>query len=210
MHEDHLLSLYPAGRAINEDLVPARGKRSIAVFMCGQRGPPATRGIRKTPAYAIRPRNDIGRQHPRGFRGRSLDRTRGRGKGTQIVLPLRDAAVILVAYQELLECRVIVGEPGAIGASPDTPRIGLGDGQTQLIPGFDREIGCIQLQRQIAAPGRNHFVLVFTRIGQGCQPDLFQVAQASDTLGFFLGPAQCGQEHGCENSDNGNDHQQFN
>jgi hypothetical protein len=38
MDKDHLPGFYPASRAINEDLVPARGKRSITLFMCGQRG----------------------------------------------------------------------------------------------------------------------------------------------------------------------------
>ena len=42
------------------------------------------------------------------------------------------------------------------------------------------------------------------------RPSLLQVVQAGRSLGLFLGPAQRRQQHGRQNGDDGDDHQQFN
>jgi len=42
------------------------------------------------------------------------------------------------------------------------------------------------------------------------QPVLTQIAGAVGDVGFLLGLGQRWQQHGCQNGDDGNDHQQLN
>jgi hypothetical protein len=51
---------------------------------------------------------------------------------------------------------------------------------------------------------------VIIRVHLAAQPHLLSVVQATDALGTDFGFGQGRQKHSCQNSNNGNNHQQFN
>ena len=59
-------------------------------------------------------------------------------------------------------------------------------------------------------PHRREKVVVISRIHMAGDSDLFEIAETTRSLGFFLGLGKCRQQHSRKDGDNGNHHQKLN
>jgi hypothetical protein len=62
----------------------------------------------------------------------------------------------------------------------------------------------------VSVPDGGEHVIVVAGVNDDSDPNLFQIAGTVDAQRPLLGFAQCRQEHGCQNGDDGNDDEQFN
>ena len=195
-----LFHLDPGSRAVGGEMVAAVGIGGVGAMVVGR------------PGGAIFKHNILGCEDPARVGCAQFNRT-ARGKGSLEVDPVGDAAQVLVTDLPLVRrgSGIQAGEAAVeFGTDPNGERVCLGRVQTD---GFGFSGGIIVQGVKVEIVPRRargkEFLGIITGVDGEADADLLLVIEALSAFGFFFGTRQDGQQHGGEDSDDGDDDEKF-